>query len=301
MVGRGDTRRPAAVAKHAAAAAQSAARRFRTRRYSPEDASSNFDYGFASQRAALLVLFISFALATWLEIGVATAQERPFNPIRKLSTAPTDRTVVDLEIVGSSGLLPERHRLEPERVLRFRLERAYVDSLLTRTEPGFEIVSFRFDIKTGLPMSLFDAVALHGPFHEDIPGVPELSHLESIERTFAILLTSEMSASVLRGGSEGIAKCRGAEKSEGLFAFNWNGGQNCFFESYTRGSQYVARYNGIFLQIMCEDKIFPSLDCELTFPFESFGVRVTFNHIHLAKWHEVIDRTAEFLRSKQYH
>jgi len=103
------------------------------------------------------------------------------------------------------------------------------------------------------------------------------------------------------GASAGIAKCRGLEQSDGLFAYDWNAGQNCFYQSYTRGSQYVVRLNDkMFLRIMCQNNEFPTLDCKLAFPFGKFGARVAFNHVHLAKWREVIDRTGEFLRSKQY-
>jgi hypothetical protein len=297
MLGRGDTRRPTAVAKRAAAFAQSGVWLFWMHRRSSEDTGSNF----ISQRAALLAVFTSLAAATCVGLGMATAEERPFNPIRSVSTAPTDRTLVDLEIVGSTSLVPEQHRLEPERVLRLRLERAYILTLLTKPQPGFELVNLRFDVKTGLPMSLFDMVALRGKFHEDIPGIPDLSQIESIERAFSITLTSEMSASILERGSVGISKCRGVERGDGLFAYDWNADKHCFFQSYTRGSQYVARYDDkMFLRIMCENSNYPIIDCELVFPFEKFGVQVSFNHVHLSKWSEVIDRSAEFLRSKQY-
>jgi len=299
-MGRGDARWSAAVAKCAAAFTGLAGRLLWARRHSCQRANSNFLRARASQRPAFLAAFISAAVAMPIGLGGATAQERPFNPIRKLTTSPTDRTLVDIEIVGSTSLVPEFHRLEPERVLRFRLERAYIYILLTKTQPGFESVSLRFDSKTALPMALFDFVALSGSFHQDIPGIPVLSHTEIVERAFVISLSSEMSALTLKRGSAGIARCRGAERSDGLFAYNWNGGANCFLPSYTRGSQYVAPYGDLSLQVTCQNSNFPSFDCELEFPFDRFGVRIAFNHIHLANWRAVIDRSADFLRSKQY-
>ena len=300
-MGRGDTRWSPAVAKCAAAFARWVVRLLGPYLNSAASQTSTFANPTSSRRLAIFAALVSLAAATPLVSLIAAAQERPFNPIRKLTTPPTDRSVVDLEIVGSTSLLPEVHKLEPERVLRFRLERAYIDTLLTRAEPGFEIMSFRFDTKTSLPMSLFDAVSLRGPFHEDISGIPDLSHLELIQRALAVSLTSDMSASTLEHGSENIAKCRGAEKSNGLFAYNWEANRRCFLPSYKRGSQYVVHYKDrIFTRIVCRNKEFPSLDCDLLFPFDNFGVRVNFNHVHLADWEQVIDRSTEFMRSKQY-
>jgi hypothetical protein len=240
-------------------------------------------------------------VAVSLEGAIAMAQERPFDPIHKLTTAPTDRTLVDIEIVGSTSLLPEVHRLEPERVLRVRLERAYIYTLSTKEEPGFEIVSLDFDVRTGLPTALFDAVSLRGKFHQDIPGIPDIPRAELLQRTFTVLLSSEMSAAAVVRGSEGISKCRGERVGDELFAYNWNGGQNCFLQSYTRGAQYVGVYhNGIPLQIMCQNNEILSIDCQVTFPFKGFGVRVGFNRVHLPKWREVIDHATEFLRSNEY-
>ncbi len=52
------------------------------------------------------------------------ALSQPFQPITKLTTWYTDRTPIDLEIVASMGQGNEAHLLQPERKLRFRLERA---------------------------------------------------------------------------------------------------------------------------------------------------------------------------------
>jgi hypothetical protein len=300
-MGWGDTRRPAALVQRAAAFARWAVRLLGAHHHSAISPISNFVSRSFSRREIVFAVLISCAAVTALVSFVAVAQERPFSPIRKLTTPDTDRSLVDIEIVGSTSRLPEVHKLEPERMLRFRLERAYIYTLNAKAEPGFEIVSLLVDVKTGLPTALFDAVSLRGKFHEDIPGIPDIPRAELLERTLLISLTSEMSAAALRRGSEGIAKCLGAKQSDELFEYNWNGGQNCFLPSYTRGSQYVGLYeNNIFLRIMCENNEGPRLDCELTFPFEGFGIRILFSRVHLASWRDMIGHTVEFLKSKQY-
>ncbi len=136
------------------------------------------------KRAAVLFLavaaaqFIFFAAAT---MGEASAQ--PFNPIRELTTWYTDRGLIDIEVVGSTSLVPQTHQLEPERLLRFRLERAYVEFFRAQTELGFELVTFGFDLETGLPVSLLSAVVMSGRFHEDIPGVPRVPQRERVRRS----------------------------------------------------------------------------------------------------------------------
>jgi hypothetical protein len=125
---------------------------------------------------------LALALAVF---NVMPAKSQPFQPIRKLITWNTDRGLVDIEVVGSTSMLPDRHTLEPDRVLRFRLERAYVDTLLAERGPGFEIVTFVFDMETGLPASLILAVSQGGRFHEDISGVPHVSQVDRLSLTLA--------------------------------------------------------------------------------------------------------------------
>jgi hypothetical protein len=132
--------------------------------------------------------------AVFLMVNSAMAESSPFNPIRKLSTWYTDRSLVDIEIVGSTSSSPELHRLEPERRLRFRLERAYVHTLSAERGPGFESVSFGFDPETQLPDSLILGASQGGRYREEIPGVPKLSMEERGRRRVVIRLRSERSA-----------------------------------------------------------------------------------------------------------
>jgi hypothetical protein len=225
---------------------------------------------------------------------------QPFQPIRKVITWNTDRSLVDIEVVGSTSMLPDRHTLEPDRVLRFRLERAYVDTLLAERGPGFEIVMFAFDMETGLPASLILAVSQGGRFHEDISGVPHVSQVDRLRRTLLISLHSDDSAELLQRATEAIGKCRGAAIQDDLLTFEWAGRPNCRKPSFPKGAQYVAIHDDLMLHIECQEESFPGIGCNLRFPFEGFAARVTFHRDHLLRWREIVDRAARFLNSKQY-
>ncbi len=49
-------------------------------------------------------------------VGSTCAMAQPFDPVRELTTWYTDRSLIDIEVVGSTSMLPDIHRLEPERV-----------------------------------------------------------------------------------------------------------------------------------------------------------------------------------------
>src|ERR1700684_2577755 len=87
-------------------------------------ASFPSDFGrltYASMRGRHLGRRAAFAAACFIAMagGITQASGQPFSPIRKLSSWYTDRSLVDIEITGSTSLLPDIHRLEPERLLRF--------------------------------------------------------------------------------------------------------------------------------------------------------------------------------------
>jgi hypothetical protein len=197
-------------------------------------------------------------------------------------------------------MLPDRYTLEPDRVLRFRLERAYVDTLLAERGPGFEIVRFAFDMESGLADSLIIAVSHGGRFHEDIPGVPHLSQADRLKRSLLIGLQSDEPAAALQHGSEGIAKCRGAQITDDLLVYDWQRQTDCRRPAFPKGSLYVAVYRDLMLRIECQEEDFPGLGCHILYPFKGFAVKVSFHRDHLLKWREVIDHADEFLNAKQY-
>jgi hypothetical protein len=232
------------------------------------------------------------------------AQTHPFQPIRALSAWYTDRAPIDIEIVGSDSMLPEFHHLESERDLRFRIERAYVEAIIAKSEPGFEIVHFSFDMETGLPSSLFFAVANKGKFHEDIPGIAVIPNAEMIRRTLRVSFSSDASAAALQHSSEFYRthKCQGAVVGNGLSTFEWKDRPDCQRTAYPNGAIYLADYDGgLALRLECQEESFPGIGCMLSFPFEGFAAEIAFNRDHLRDWRGLIDRAKEFLRANQYH
>jgi hypothetical protein len=253
------------------------------------------------RKAVVLVsslLFFLTILASAMNDGSAMAQ--PFKPIRELSSWYTDRSLIDIEIIGSTSLLPDSHRLEPDRVLRFRLERAYVQTLITQSSPGYELVSLALDSETGLAESLLTASANRGQYHEDIPGVPALPRAEILQGGIRLSLRSDLSRSGVEARSERTKQCLGAPLDDGLIAYKPQQKPGCFLPSYRRGRQYAAQYGDLLLKIECEDEDPRRRACKTQFPFESFGVDITFHIGKLPKWRALIEQAAAFLKSKQF-
>src|SRR5437660_852363 len=88
--------------------------------------------GTGSSAALGIIGLVSALVLYGILVDSALSEDRPFRPIRERSNDiyRTDRTVVDIEIVGSTSRNRDFHQLEPWRVLRFRLERAYIGTLL---------------------------------------------------------------------------------------------------------------------------------------------------------------------------
>jgi hypothetical protein len=84
--------------------------------------------------------------------------------------------------VGWKSQLSRQQQPRPERVLRLRLERAYVIHFTPQGSPGSETVLLSVDKESGLPISLFEAISLKGRFHQDIPGIADLPLSERIRR-----------------------------------------------------------------------------------------------------------------------
>jgi hypothetical protein len=228
----------------------------------------------------------------------AGAETRPFNPIRKLTTWYTDRSLVDIEVVGSTSSLPELHRLEPNRRLRFRLERAYVHTLSAERGPGFESLSLGIDLETQLPDSLILAANQGERYREEIPGVPKLSTQEWTRRRVVIRFRSERSAADVKRVSDVLDACKGAPRDDQLLAYVE--GDRCRPPRRRDGSRHIAQFDNNLLSIECQNETFPGLGCTLRFPFEGFAAELAFHRSHLAKWREVVERSSAFLKSKQY-
>jgi hypothetical protein len=248
--------------------------------------------------------YVAILMVLLLATGTLPASAQAFNPIREkvVSSWNTNRNLVDIEIVGSTSMIQDLHRLEPERMLRFRLERAYLALFLAEKEPGFEIVDFAFDVETGLPESLFLA-SMQGPGHRDIPGVPALAQLERVQRDLHVAFQSDVPTAPLKRMSRTAAQCRGREVESTLFEYNPQGGEACLLPHSPPGTRrLIAPYDDdLSLVIICRDEnAFPSVDCELQFPFHTFGATLRFHHDRLPKWRASVARAIDFLTSNEY-
>jgi hypothetical protein len=252
-----------------------------------------------TSRPFTVAMFVTTAISV-TSFAMTGAFAQAFNPVHELSGRYTDRTPIDIEIVGSTSLLPEVHKLEPERVLRFRLERAYVTSFIAHREPGFEILSMTVDRETGLPGALFDAADRPKKLRVDTPGVPSLSASERAERRLLIMLSSDRSLRSLRSATDYVSPCRGEPLANGLISYAWEGRANCMHPIYLKGSDYLAPFGDFLLRIQCQSPDLTSVGCEVSFPFEEFAVRIAFRDDQVPRWREMIAYATSFLKSKQY-
>jgi hypothetical protein len=238
---------------------------------------------------ALLIVSVLFATS-----GVADA----FKPIRERLTVSTDMTPIDIEVVGSTSLVPRSHELIPGLVVRFRLERAYVD-LFAEREPGFEILNIGVDLETASPMSLFEAAILGPRFGRDIPGIPKLLPEELRRRNIVLSIHSNYRVEYLRKFSEILVRCRGQPVEDGLWVYERK--TDCPGLGSQRFGRVGQLEDALLTNIECDEVLPPSwARCETTFPFEGFAVGLNFDRDLLPRWPEVVGFSAGFLKSKQY-
>ena len=240
-----------------------------------------------------LIGVVAFAL-------MPTANASNFNPVRSLTTWYTDRTPIDIEVVSSPDASTGVDKFDSKKLLRFRLERAFVHDLLT-LHSNLTIVRFGLDMDTGLPDSLLTAASDKGRYQERISDVPIVPFLERLTRTLIITIESDSSAQTLQRVSSRLQKCAGEPTDIDLLTFKVADGSGCLRSAYPGGTLHIAKYDdNLLLQIECHEPGFRGIGCRLRFPFEGFSVEVVFHRNHLSRWREVVDRAASFLKSKQY-
>src|SRR6185312_4773214 len=187
--------------------------------------------------------------------GAMPAQPLAFNPVRSLTTWYTDRTPIDIEIVGG---------FDSKSILRFRLERAFVQYLIAHERM---IVSLGLDRDSGLPASLFSAVSPKGEL-ERIPGVPSVPVPERLTRLLNIKIASDSSALSLHQTSDRLRTCAGEPEDKDLLAFNADNSGRCRRSSFPRGSRHIAKYDDdLLLPIQCHEPGFRGTGCRIRFPF----------------------------------
>jgi hypothetical protein len=244
-----------------------------------------------------LVLFVS--LAWWL-FGVARrgAITDDFRPVAQRLTYSTDTSPVDIEVVGSTSMIPRDHQLIPELVLRLRLARAYVD-LYAERDPGFEILSIGVDFETTSPMALFLVARAGPPFSNDVPGIPKLPPDELRRRNIVLEIKSNARVEGYRIHSERLSSCHGDTVENGMWEYERK--TDCFGLGYRRFGKVARLEDGFLIELEC-DEARPSTfaRCQTRFPFKGFMVGLNFHRDLLPRWQEVIRFSEAFLTSKRY-
>jgi hypothetical protein len=243
-------------------------------------------------------------LASCWNHQAARAEDREFNPVStNLLGFSTQRNLVDIEIVGSTSLVPHEHKLQPDRVLRLRLERAYITSFLTQADPGFSILGISVDQPTGLPQALIDAVSLRGRFHQDIAGVPALSRDEAVRRHIMLTIESDRSeisySDYHKSGAECVQETAGGDLLE-MKQLPSSGTNACSRSAYPDGRKWLARRDGASpIVIECHGGGRRVVGCSTNFSYQKFSVRIGFHQTLLARWRDVIAFGEAFLSSRQ--
>jgi hypothetical protein len=235
-------------------------------------------------------------LAARLAVDPAASVAQQFRPIGQLDSWYTDRNLIDLEIIGTKGQADDAIPVQPARVLRLRLERAYVEFLLHKESPPSTHVLITFDAPTGLPSTLFKAPLEQVEVRSD--PIHRLTRQEWGFRSINLSLNGENLADNVRRVSNELQNCKGAELQSDLFVFERGQDEKCFRRSIGPGKRYVAKYSDeILLLLRCSSAL---LGCEVSIPFEGFLVTASFNERHLPNWRDVAERTTVFLHSKQF-
>jgi hypothetical protein len=274
-----------------------------TRRASLADIARRFGKGRRVMTAVIhdrwvpsSISFLVCLVCTFSSGGAAMADT--FKPIRERLTVSTDMTPIDIEIVGSTSLVPQFHKLIPELVVRFRLARAYV-GLYAESEPGFEIFNIGVDLETASPTSLFNTVILGPRFGRDIPGIPKFLPEELRRRSIRLSIHSDDRVEYLRKFSEKLARCRSEAIENGLWVYERK--TDCPGLGSRRFGRVGQLEDALLTEIECEEALPSSwARCETAFPFEGFTVRLNFDRDLLPRWREIISFSAGFLKSKQY-
>jgi hypothetical protein len=206
--------------------------------------------------ARWLLLLVQLFVLFLVDIG-APAFSQSFAPARDLKLWYTDRTLIDIEVVGSTSMLSDSHRLLPEHVLRLRLERAFVRTLTANAQPGYEIVSLAFDMPTGVADSLIVAASQSSASRDGQGDVPALTQSERAKRSLRITLQSNRLASALEAASANVGNCAGVAVEGALRRYEHKDRSNCTSPSRPTSTRYVADYDGkLSIVVECRDERF---------------------------------------------
>jgi len=253
--------------------------------------------GTSNSRWSLFAVGLLTALCCGKHASFAGDQE--FSPVSSnLLGNSTVRSAVDIEVVGSTSVVPHEHRLEPERRLRFRLERAYVTNFMTKEAPGYSLLTLSYDQPSGLPNALIAAVMMRGRFHQDIPGVPDLDREEALRRHIILNIRSDRSTASRRQFLQSFADCVGEAVGNDLF--QTTRASACSPSVYPDGQTLLAKIDDVTIAVVeCQGDDRWTIGCSMNFDFQDFSVGMTFHRSNLAQWRSLIASAREFLASHQ--
>lgn len=241
--------------------------------------------------------FLTLLICTSRICGVA-AIANEFRPVRERLAFSADRTPIDIEVVGSTSQLPKFHKLLPELVVRFRLERAYVQ-LFADHEPGFELLSIAVDFETGLPMALAGVENIGPRSGMNIPDTTKPSPEALRRRNVVLSVHSDRRVESFRKFDEKLVFCHGDVVENGMWAYEPRKG--CSSLGAQKFGKIAQMDDGSLSEVECDDALPSSwARCEMRFSFEGFSVGLNFDRDLLPRWREVVSFSAEFLKAKRY-
>jgi hypothetical protein len=250
-------------------------------------------------------LLSAFLRITWLALlsVLASAPGRAdnglFKPAKTLDSWYTSREPIDLELIASTGVGKDARPLEPKRVLRLRLERAYVAFLIQAADSPTSGFGLSLDTQTGRAGNLLTAAPTDQARSSDKSAPRRPTRKDVLERNLSIRFSSDNLSEHLLTRSANLEPCRGEQLGDGLFAYKKSDRDVCAALSLGNRTRYFVRYSeDLLLLVSCQTGY--AQQCELSIPYQGFSPIISFGAMRLHDWREVMAKAILFLDAKKY-
>jgi hypothetical protein len=127
-----------------------------------------------------------------------------------------------------------------------------------------------------------------------------LSKLELQRRVLTVQLASDDLAAGTEKLENVLRDCRESQLDESLRLYRMRPNSACARSARSHRTIYAAPIREeLLLSVRCHNPSVPYA-CSIKVPFNDFSDDVSFAHEHLPRWRELVERTTQFLISKQY-